>query len=84
VGPAPAASFVVLGIGLNVSQRADDWPVELRGRAVSLAELGHSAARPALLAGMLARLARRYEALLDAGRVPAIGAAAAAGGEGEA
>jgi BirA family biotin operon repressor/biotin-[acetyl-CoA-carboxylase] ligase len=59
-----AAPLVVLGIGVNVSQRPDDWPPDLRGRAVSLAELGASVRRPALLAELLGRLASRYEGFL--------------------
>jgi len=63
VGPA---CFVVLGIGVNVGQGPDDWPPELRGRAVSLAELGVPLGREAVLAALLARLAGRYQAFLDA------------------
>ncbi len=63
-GPAP---FVVLGVGINVAQRDEDWPPELRGQAVSLAELGHAIGRARLLAAVLGRLAARYEALLDGG-----------------
>jgi BirA family biotin operon repressor/biotin-[acetyl-CoA-carboxylase] ligase len=59
-----AAPLVVLGIGINVSQRPDDWPPDLRGRAVSLAELGAVVGRPALLAELLRRLASRYEGFL--------------------
>jgi BirA family biotin operon repressor/biotin-[acetyl-CoA-carboxylase] ligase len=61
VGPAP---FVVLGLGVNVGQRSDDWPPELAGHAVSLAELGHPVPRARLLAGLLARLEARYAAYL--------------------
>jgi BirA family biotin operon repressor/biotin-[acetyl-CoA-carboxylase] ligase len=64
-----AASLVVLGIGINVSQRPDDWPPDLRGRAVSLAERGAIVTRPALLAELLRRLASRYEGFL-AGEAP--------------
>jgi BirA family biotin operon repressor/biotin-[acetyl-CoA-carboxylase] ligase len=64
VGPAPV---VVLGLGINVGQRTADWPPELRGRAVSLAELGHPVSRPALLAALLARLETRYAAYLAGG-----------------
>jgi BirA family transcriptional regulator, biotin operon repressor / biotin---[acetyl-CoA-carboxylase] ligase len=63
VGGAP---FVVLGLGLNVSQQAEDWPADLRGRAVSLGELGHPVARPALLTEVLRRLGDRYESFLAA------------------
>jgi BirA family biotin operon repressor/biotin-[acetyl-CoA-carboxylase] ligase len=62
-----AAPLVVLGIGVNVSQGPDDWPPDLRGRAVSLAELGAAVERPALLAELLRRLAARYEAFLAGG-----------------
>ncbi len=64
-GVVGAAPFVVLGVGINVAQRADAWPPALRGRAVSLAELGHPVARETLLAVLLAELAARYEALLS-------------------
>jgi BirA family biotin operon repressor/biotin-[acetyl-CoA-carboxylase] ligase len=63
IGPVP---FVVLGLGINVGQRPADWPPELAGRAVSLAELGHSVARPRLLGELLRRLAARYDAFLAA------------------
>jgi BirA family biotin operon repressor/biotin-[acetyl-CoA-carboxylase] ligase len=63
VGGAP---FVVLGLGLNVSQVPEDWPADLRGRAVSLGELGHPVARPALLTEILRRLGDRYESFLEA------------------
>jgi BirA family transcriptional regulator, biotin operon repressor / biotin---[acetyl-CoA-carboxylase] ligase len=59
-----AAPLVVLGVGLNVSQQPDDWPPDLRGRAVSLAELGATVSRPALLAELLRCLASRYEGFL--------------------
>jgi BirA family biotin operon repressor/biotin-[acetyl-CoA-carboxylase] ligase len=61
VGPD---SFVILGIGLNVGQRGDDWSPDLGGRAVSLAELGWRRGREPVLAGVLARLAARYEYFL--------------------
>jgi BirA family biotin operon repressor/biotin-[acetyl-CoA-carboxylase] ligase len=59
-----ASSFVVLGIGINVTQGPADWPAGLAARAVSLAELGHPVPRPRLLAAVLAALAARYEAFL--------------------
>ncbi len=73
VGPRP---FVVLGIGINVGQRPEDWPAELRGRAVSLAELGAPVGRPALLAALLDRLAERYAAFVREPAALAPGAAA--------
>jgi BirA family transcriptional regulator, biotin operon repressor / biotin---[acetyl-CoA-carboxylase] ligase len=61
VSPAP---FIVMGLGVNVGQRAEAWPPELQGRAVSLAELGHPVPRADLLAALLARIETRYEAYL--------------------
>ncbi len=78
VGPA---SFVVLGIGMNVAQRAEEWPPELAGRAVSLAELGPAVSREGLLAGVLARLAARYDEFLGGGRL-AVGFGEAVSAEG--
>lgn len=37
--------LALVGIGINVLQRADDWAVNLKGRAVSLAELGSDCTR---------------------------------------
>jgi BirA family biotin operon repressor/biotin-[acetyl-CoA-carboxylase] ligase len=65
VGPA---SFVILGIGINVAQRGDDWAPDLGGHAVSLAELGWPRGREPILAGVLAHLAARYDAFLRGGR----------------
>ena len=67
-----AVPLVVLGVGVNVGQRPDDWPPELRGRAVSLAELGGVVPRPALLAEVLHRLAARYETYLASGESVAV------------
>lgn len=54
---------VVLGIGLNCNQSADDFPDELTGRATSLAaELGRPIDRTALLRAILARLDAWLEA----------------------
>lgn len=66
VGPI---CFVVLGIGVNVTQQAADWPPDLRDRAVSLAELGVPLGREALLAAVLDRLAAAYGAFLAAAPV---------------
>jgi BirA family biotin operon repressor/biotin-[acetyl-CoA-carboxylase] ligase len=67
-----AAPLVLLGIGVNVSQRPDDWPPDLRGRAVSLAELGAIVPRPALLAELLRRLASRYDGFCTAGELATV------------
>jgi len=52
---------LVLGIGINVHQRRDDLPPELRDRAISLAIAGHPLDRLALLA----RLTRELDRLED-------------------
>ena len=52
---------LVLGIGINVHQRGDDFPAELSARAISLAMAGHRVDRLALLA----RLTRELDRLED-------------------
>jgi BirA family biotin operon repressor/biotin-[acetyl-CoA-carboxylase] ligase len=52
---------LVLGIGINVHQRPDDFPAELSARAISLLMAGHSVDRLALLA----RLTRELDRLED-------------------
>ena len=52
---------LVLGIGINVHQRSDDFPAELRERAISLALAGYPLDRLALLA----RLTRELDRLED-------------------
>jgi len=69
-GVASTPPLVVLGIGVNVSQRDTDWPADLAGTARSLAGLGAPVARETLLAALLARLARWYGVLLDEGFEP--------------
>jgi BirA family biotin operon repressor/biotin-[acetyl-CoA-carboxylase] ligase len=52
---------LVLGIGINVHQRRDDFPAKLRERAISLAVAGYAVDRLALLA----RLTRELDHLED-------------------
>lgn len=52
---------LVLGIGINVHQRPDDFPAELRARAISLGMAG----RPLDRLGLLARLTRELDRLED-------------------
>lgn len=55
--------FVVLGIGVNVRQRADDFPGDLRDRAVSVEMItGRGIEREALAAGILETLDGDYQA----------------------
>ena len=55
-GAAGIAPHVVLGVGVNVSQRDADWPTDLAGRARSLAGLGLTVSREELLTAILTRL----------------------------
>ena len=60
---AGSGGLIVLGLGINVAQSRDDFPPDLRGRAISVAELaGRSVDRMALLAAILASLADRWAA----------------------
>jgi BirA family biotin operon repressor/biotin-[acetyl-CoA-carboxylase] ligase len=49
-------AFIVIGVGVNVSQRPSDFPPELRGTATSIEALGGRADAPMLLASYLRRL----------------------------
>ncbi len=69
---SPAGPAAVLGIGLNVSQTAEELPIEA---ATSLAIEGVEADRTDLLVRLLARLAREYAGWLGAGGVAALRAA---------
>jgi BirA family transcriptional regulator, biotin operon repressor / biotin---[acetyl-CoA-carboxylase] ligase len=64
VGVLPEARIgrVVLGIGLNVNQTADELPKDTPKPPTSLLlELGHSLARAPLLAAILLELERHYD-----------------------
>jgi BirA family biotin operon repressor/biotin-[acetyl-CoA-carboxylase] ligase len=56
------SGVLVLGIGINIHQRREDLPAELRDRAISLAMAGYPLDRLALLA----RLTRELDRLEDA------------------
>jgi BirA family biotin operon repressor/biotin-[acetyl-CoA-carboxylase] ligase len=73
-GVASPSPFVLVGVGVNVSQRATDWPANLAASARSLAGVGAPVAREALLAALLARMACWYGILLDEGFEPVRGA----------
>lgn len=61
--------LALVGVGVNVLQREMDWPSELRGRAVSLAELGREWGRLAVARGlvqhMLWSIAEKMELLVS-------------------
>lgn len=53
----------ILGIGINVNHRTEDFPEELRARAASLAMLlGHAVDRQELAVALLCNLDRSYAA----------------------
>lgn len=61
--PEATAGRVVLGIGVNVNQRADELPADTEKPPTSLyLELGREVGRAPLLAEILAELERRYDA----------------------
>ena len=61
----PRAALVV-GVGLNVNTRAEDFPEDLRGMATSLAvETGRRFDRVELLAGLLHELEVRYRTIFS-------------------
>jgi len=64
---------VVLGIGLNVNQTAEELPTDTRLPPASLrVALGSELDRPALLASLLARLEAHYDAWLGLGLAAAL------------
>jgi BirA family transcriptional regulator, biotin operon repressor / biotin---[acetyl-CoA-carboxylase] ligase len=52
--------YVVIGTGVNVAQKPDDFPADLRGSATSVALEGGRPDVPALLGAYLSALRRRY------------------------
>lgn len=52
----------LVGVGVNVSQGADDWAAALAGRAVSLRQLGSRADRSEVCAGLAVAMARWLDA----------------------
>lgn len=66
---------LVLGIGVNVLQTAEDFSPEVRETATSLAqELGHPVSRPALAAAEIEALDRLYAALRSGDLAPYLAA----------
>jgi BirA family biotin operon repressor/biotin-[acetyl-CoA-carboxylase] ligase len=67
-GSAPEIREMVVGIGINVNQAADDFPPELAGRATSVRmETGAATERASILAGVLEGFERRYARFLRDG-----------------
>jgi BirA family transcriptional regulator, biotin operon repressor / biotin---[acetyl-CoA-carboxylase] ligase len=69
-GVASTPPLVILGIGVNVSQRETDWAPDLAGSARSLKSLGAPVSRETLLTTLLAHLDTWYGSLLEVGFEP--------------
>jgi BirA family biotin operon repressor/biotin-[acetyl-CoA-carboxylase] ligase len=68
-GQADAVEYLVLGVGVNVNQREEDFPPELRRQATSLLLVGGGRVeRTALLASFLREFEARYRPWQEAGR----------------
>ena len=64
---------VVLGIGVNINMKAEDFPEDLRGRATSVAlHLGNLSDRSLFAARLLETLGNRYRGHMSAGPVSVI------------
>jgi BirA family biotin operon repressor/biotin-[acetyl-CoA-carboxylase] ligase len=65
---------VVLGIGVNVAQRGEDFPAELDGTATSLALAGFDRSREVVAAECLNAIEPLWTELQEAGREPLLAA----------
>ena len=67
-GKGAKVRFIILGIGVNVNWRREDFPVGLRETATSLcAETGKEISRVAVAAGFLHEMEREYSSFLREG-----------------
>jgi BirA family biotin operon repressor/biotin-[acetyl-CoA-carboxylase] ligase len=70
-GGEPTIRDLVVGIGVNVNQRRDDFPEEVRDTATSVRiETGRAASRAPILAAILEGFERGYTRLLRDGAAP--------------
>ncbi len=69
-GPLRAGlpKFVVVGVGINVAALPEDFPAELCGRVISLAEAGAACCPVELLPGLVAELLAAAERLQNGGK----------------
>ncbi len=69
-GPVQGAlpEFVVVGVGINVATQPEDFPPELRGKVISLAEAGVKISPTALLPSLLEYLEKAVERLEKGGK----------------
>lgn len=64
--PEGALSYLVVGVGINVNGRAEDFPEDLRGSAVSLSMLlGRTLPREPLMAAVCNAMDTMYERYFD-------------------
>jgi biotin-(acetyl-CoA carboxylase) ligase len=59
----------LLGVGINVLQRAEDWPKELSGRVTSVRELGGACGRIEMAEGVVSEMDRALR--MDQGELAA-------------
>lgn len=70
-GEVERAEYVVVGIGVNVNEEAEDFPEPLREKATSLKlEAGRELSRKSFACGLLAAFERRYLRARGAGFAP--------------
>jgi len=70
-GEGARVGFVILGIGVNVNWRREDFPADLGVKATSLrAESGREISRAAAAAGLLGELEKEYTAFIREGFSP--------------
>ncbi len=65
-------NYIVVGIGVNVNQRVEDFPIEFRDKSISLrlANQGQSLSRVKILQGILEEMERVYNNYLEEGFEP--------------
>ncbi|MBI5710114.1 MAG: biotin--[acetyl-CoA-carboxylase] ligase [Candidatus Eisenbacteria bacterium] len=63
-----AGQAAVIGVGVNVTQRAEDFPADLASSAISLALAGHAAGREEVAAGFLNALEPLWDELQEGAR----------------
>lgn len=70
----PRGDAVVIGVGVNVRQRAEDFPLEIRELAASLALAGHDASAEDVAAAFLNAMERRWDQLQEGSRADVLAA----------
>jgi len=73
-GDAQLGEAVVIGVGVNVTERDEDFPEALRATATSLAIAGHELTREAVAAQFLNQLEPLWDELQEGSRAALLGA----------